>query len=172
MTQFLFSLQKQQNNDLGYRFQTAVREQMETTQMTWHHEGQLAQSIELASKDRFREAFKVEPLVEPVSLHQPAEFPEVKPVPLYHPEGCTEPLHEPTGHEPKVDKISLIAQKLKLVPSDSKTHDRDLRIFVGRLKGKTDENSLKNYFGKFGEVIDVHVSFIWEIIYQLLHFNL
>lgn len=67
-------------------------------------------------------------------------------------------------------KTSTIAMKLKLMDKnfatspevskpkkvDSQESD-DLRIFVGHLDSKIDEKSLKDYFGKIGEVTDVFI---------------
>lgn len=39
---------------------------------------------------------------------------------------------------------------------DSKA-DQDKKLFIGGLSPKTDENSLKNYYGQWGEIIDVVV---------------
>lgn len=66
-------------------------------------------------------------------------------------------------------KTTTIAMKLKLCKTPSpvetlpaaklvepQSKDQPLRIFVGHLNSETDENTLKEYFIKYGEVADVY----------------
>lgn len=68
----------------------------------------------------------------------------------------------------KKDKTAIIAMKLKLHQAQKSESLRapieiehqkqsDLRLFVGRLSTMADEKSLKDHFGKYGEITDVFI---------------